>query len=311
MKHSLLWGRRIVLALAAIFLAGSALAAILLAEFALHLPRKPITHRAEFAASVQNTRGVSLREVSIRAMDGVVLRGWSAVPKEDNRETVILLHGVTDNRGGMEGYAEMFLQAGYRVLLPDARAHGESGGELATYGLWERDDTHRWAQWARGESNGRCIFLFGESMGAVISIQTLASDHELCGVVAESPFSTFREIGYDRIAQVSGFSLPVVRALGAPTLETALLYVRTRYGVDLAKASPADCINASQTPVLMIAGTRDHNIPDRHAKRLLAIAGSHAVLWEVDGADHGGAVTVAPELFRQKVLGWLQQNSRH
>jgi hypothetical protein len=38
----------------------------------------------------------------------------------------------------------MVLQQGYRVLLPDSRAHGESGGTLATYGLVERDDIHRW-----------------------------------------------------------------------------------------------------------------------------------------------------------------------
>ena len=38
----------------------------------------------------------------------------------------------------MVGYAELLLAHGFTVLLPDARAHGASGGSLATYGLLER-----------------------------------------------------------------------------------------------------------------------------------------------------------------------------
>lgn len=50
---------------------------------------------------------------------------------------MILLHGLSDNRLGMIGYAELLLSHGFSVVMPDARAHGTSGSQLATYGLLE------------------------------------------------------------------------------------------------------------------------------------------------------------------------------
>ena len=80
----------------------------------------------------------------------------------------------------------MFLKEGYRILLPDSRAHGDSGGAIATYGLLERDDIHRWADWARQQPHTGCVYLFGESMGAAIALQATAADPNLCAVVVES-----------------------------------------------------------------------------------------------------------------------------
>jgi fermentation-respiration switch protein FrsA (DUF1100 family) len=61
-------------------------------------------------------------------------------------------------------------------------------------------------------------------------------------------------------------------------------------------------------PLLLIAGTADNNIPERHAKELMHVAASHAEFWEVAGADHGGAVNVDKELFVSRVLGWFAKN---
>lgn len=302
--------RRASMALAALYLAASVVVGIALAEYTLRVHRRPISHRSEFMEAVQRQWGSDLRDVSIVAADGAQLRAWVVRPASGNGSTVILLHGVTDNREGVAGFAGMFLDAGYGVLVPDSRAHGESGGQIATYGLLEREDLHRWAEWARGDSGGRCVYLFGESMGAAISLQALAADHQLCAVVVESPYSTFREIAYDRFARHSGLPLTAVRVVGTPALESALLYARLRYGVTLSQSSPALCINGSPTPVLLIAGTADRNIPERHAKLLHGMAASHTELWEVRGADHGGAVSVAPVEFQHRVLGWFQQNGR-
>jgi predicted esterase len=63
-------------------------------------------------------------------------------PREANGNTVILLHGVSDNRLGMYGYGRWLLQNHYSVLLPDARHHGNSGG-LTTYGIREANEFSR------------------------------------------------------------------------------------------------------------------------------------------------------------------------
>ena len=61
----------------------------------------------------------------------------------------MVLHGIGDSRQGSAGFAPLFLDQGYSVLLPDSRGHGASGGELVTYGLWEKYDVLDWARWLR------------------------------------------------------------------------------------------------------------------------------------------------------------------
>jgi len=297
--------KTVLISLLSIYFVASIAVGIALAEFTLHVHRRPVGHRSQFALVAGEQFQANLKDVSISAKDGSVLRAWYAQPRDYNGSAVILLHGVTDKREGVAGYSRMFLQAGYRVLLPDSRAHGESGGAIATYGLLERDDVHRWADWVRQQPHPGCVYLFGESMGAAIALQTTAVDQSLCAVVVESPYSTFREIAFDRFARHSRLPLWLVRPAAELTLDSALLYSRIRYHVDLLQSSPEYCVTSNYVPLLLIAGTSDHNIPDRHAKELLRIAPSHSELWEVQGADHGGAVNVDSARFRSKVLDFF------
>ncbi len=73
----------------------------------------------------------------------------------------------------MYGYGKWLLENHYSVLLPDARAHGSSGGEFATYGLLESEDIHRWVDWLVNTDHPRCVFGLGESMGAAQLLQAL------------------------------------------------------------------------------------------------------------------------------------------
>ena len=119
---------------------------------------------------------VEFRDVDLKTPDGAVLRAWFMRPKEWNGDAVILLHGVSDNRLGTYGYGKWLVQNHYSVLLPDARAHGSSGGELATYGLKEFDDIHHWVDWIETFEHPHCMFGLGESMGAAQLLQALPKE---------------------------------------------------------------------------------------------------------------------------------------
>ena len=163
-------------------------------EGATHLQRIPITgSQREQAQRVAEQNHAQLADVEIAAGDGVQLQAWSIHSPNGNGDAVILLHGQGDNRAGMLGPAEMLLRHGYSVLLPDARAHGTSGGNLATYGVLESDDIHRWFQWLKQNDSPRCIDGLGDSMGASQLLESLRVERGFCAVVAESPFATFRE----------------------------------------------------------------------------------------------------------------------
>src|SRR5438874_11606868 len=181
---------RIALKAVAIYAAVSLAVGIVMAELTLH----PVQHRPPDTARIARNYaqyGAELKPVALHAADGAELRAWYSVPARDNGKAIILLHGIGDNRGGVAGYGQMFLQQGYRVLLPDSRAHDESGGTLATYGLLERDDIHHWVDWLYDDKQSACVYGFGESMGAALELQSLAVERRFCAVVADSSFSSF------------------------------------------------------------------------------------------------------------------------
>jgi hypothetical protein len=132
--------RRVLLAGFAFYLALSIPAGIVIADASLKLHRLPLRHRQAITAAVRDNFHAALQDASVIASDGAVLKGWYVHPRDYNGNAVILLHGITDNREGVAGYGHLLLEHGYAVLLPDARRHGESGGELATYGVKEADD---------------------------------------------------------------------------------------------------------------------------------------------------------------------------
>lgn len=288
------------------------MAALALAELTLHPYRRHLDDRALFAERYAGF-GAQLQDVTLRAGDGAVLRAWYSVPEHNNGRAVILLHGVGDNREGVAGYGDMFLAQGYSILLPDSRAHGESGGRIATYGLLEADDIHRWVSWLY-ERGATCVDGFGESMGAALVIESLRAEPRYCAIVADSPFSTFRAVAYDREGFYVGIGRPAGerwfgRTIGLLPTELALLYARERYGVNLLRANPVDELKSSTTPVLLIHGLQDINILPRHSLILARSNPQHVQLWLVPQAYHCGAVVVAPEEFRHRVLGFFDSHS--
>ena len=192
--------RRLLLFLT-LYLTFCSIAGIFVAHGTLHPARRALTAEAETAmCDISHHLDSDLEDVSITTPDVITLRAWTIHPHRSNGDAVILLHGLGDNRMGMTGYAQLLLAHGFSVLLPDARAHGASGGDLATYGLLERDDIRQWFGFL-AHVRPRCIFGFAESMGAAQLLQSLTVESRFCALAAESSFSTFREIAYDRMGQ--------------------------------------------------------------------------------------------------------------
>jgi uncharacterized protein len=292
-----------------LYLAFCIIGGINLANGVLRPARRPLTQ--EEITTVResaHTLHAELNDASITAPDGAILRAWTIRPSSPNGDAVILLHGLGDNRIGMTGYAHLFLADGFTVLLPDARAHGTSGGPLATYGLLERNDVHQWLDFLQAEDHPRCIFGFAESMGAAQLLQSLDTHPHFCAVAAESPFSTFREIAYDRMGQPFHLGPWVGRTILRPLVEIAFLRARLKYGLDMQQISPEDSVAATSIPVLLIHGELDNNIPVRHSRAIHTRA-PKAELWEVPNAGHCGAISTAPEEFEKRLLIFFSRSS--
>jgi pimeloyl-ACP methyl ester carboxylesterase len=300
--------RRLLLAVL-LYFAFCTIAGIYLADGTLHPPRRTLTEEetGAFGQSVIILHA-QLRNVVTKSADGIALSGWIVTPPHPNNEAVLLLHGLGDNRLGMTGYALLLVERGFTVLLPDARAHGISGGPLATFGLLERDDIVHWVEFLRAQTGAHCVYGMGESMGAAQLLQALSSGTHFCAVIAESSFSSFREIAYDRMGQLFHLGPWIGRTFLWRVVEIAFLRARWKYGFDMDNVSPEDAVARTQIPVLLIHGQADSNISVRHS-RLIHERAPNAALWEVPGADHCGALSTAPDQFKRILLTWLSSDS--
>jgi uncharacterized protein len=228
--------------------------------------------------------------------------------RNSNGKAVILLHGLSDNRLGMIGYAELLLGHGFSVLMSDARAHGASGGQLATYGLLESADIHRWFDWLQQNQHPGCIFGFAESMGAAQLLQSLQTELHFCAVAAESPFSSFREIAYDRVGQFFHTGPWLGRTILRPVVEVAFVYARWKYKMNFEQVSPESIVAKTMVPVMLIHGRNDSNIPIRHSRRIAA-DNPTVILWEVPATDHCGAISTSRQEFEQRLIRWFDSHS--
>jgi alpha-beta hydrolase superfamily lysophospholipase len=284
---------------------------VIAVEGALHPARLAVSAEDEQrAATIARENHAVLTNVEVAAKDGAVLRAWSLIPAVGNHDSVVLLHGQGDNRAGMLGPAGMLLRHGYAVLLPDARAHGMSGGQIGTYGVLEADDIRRWFEWLQQSESPQCVDGLGDSMGGAELLRSLGAEHGFCAAVAESAFASFREAAYDRLGQQFSTGPWLGRTLLRPALAVGMAYVRLRYGVDFRDADPAGTVASSHVPVLLIHGLADTNLPSRHSEMIKA--GSPAVvLWEPAAANHCGASSTEPAEYERRVVGWFATHTLH
>jgi uncharacterized protein len=304
----LLW--KVLIAGVLLYLALAMVAGVVVADASLKLRHLPLRHRQAVAAAAHDKFQAELQDVSIQAADGAVLKAWYIHPHTFNGNAVVLLHGITDNREGVAGYGGLLLEHGYAVLLPDARGHGESGGELATYGVKESDDIHRWVSWLYEHDPPQCVYGFGESYGAALMLQSLATEPRYCAVAVESPFSTAREMSFERVSGPLHLQPWFGKTLGRPVIWSAVEYARLRYGVDLLQPNPLEAVRHSSVPVLLIHGEEDRNISPHHSELIAAAAPDHVQLWLVPHAGHTMAWAAAHQEFEQRLLGWFATHGK-
>jgi uncharacterized protein len=244
-------------------------------------------------------------DFTVAAPDGVPLRGWKIRPPGPNGDWVLLFHGVSDNRTGVIGHAELLLRHGYSLVMMDSRAHGESGGDMCTYGWKERHDTIAITDAIYASESVRHLYALGVSMGAAIALQSAAIEPRIEAVAAEAPFADLREVSYD----YAGLDISSLlgKTLFRPASMAAMHSVEKEGGFKPDEVSPEKAVAARPFPVLLICGTQDHRIPCRHSKRIYSAATGPKELWIVEGAGHAAALGSAPAEYEARVVTFFEK----
>ncbi|MEI6655755.1 MAG: alpha/beta hydrolase [Verrucomicrobiota bacterium] len=204
--------------------------------------------------------------------DGVSLQGWRGQGSGSHRGTLIYLHGVSDNRASGAGVMERYRKRGFDVVAYDSRAQGESGGDVSTYGYYEKEDLRRVMDTVAPGP----IVLVGTSFGAAVALQAAAIDRRISAVVAAETFSDLRTVLTERA--------PFFFTPG--TIDRAIRLAEQKGHFQLDAVSPTLAARTITAPVLLVHGALDSATKPDHSRRVLAALAGPKRLILVSGAGH-------------------------
>ena len=259
------------------------------ARMEMHPPR---SHSAREVAAAALP---GLQDVRFRASDGVELAAWYVPSK--NRAAVLLGHGWGANRSELVPQARALTEEGFGVLLLDWRAHGESGGDLCTWGDRERRDVSAAIDFvsARPEVDPGRIGGLGFSMGAASMILGAAQDPRLRSLMLEATVSSLEEYA----------ALDPPR-LGPISTRPLLAAVR-RAGVDVDAVRPIDLVGRfAPGNLLLLYGDKDRWIPPAMLQKMRSAVRAPEQVWVVPGAGHGGCREAAGAAYFQRMIAFFR-----
>ena len=186
--------------------------------------------------------------VEFPSKTGRTLAGWY-VPGKPGCGAVVLMHMLRGSRLSMVKRAQFLTQAGYALLLFDFQGHGESEGEILTFGFLEQDDAHAAVQYVSEHNPHAPIGLIGVSLGGVAAVLNGASIGA-DAMVLEAVYSTLEQAVINRIRLRVG---PLATVLAQPLL----LQLQIRFGLDPQVLRPIDHIASLGVPVFILGGSND------------------------------------------------------
>lgn len=218
--------------------------------------------------------------------------------------TVVLLHGLYAESMQVLPQALRFAERGYRTVLLDLRAHGQSDGRYVSFGVRERRDLARVLDaLRRRDLMRRPLVLYGTSLGAAVALQGAGQGIEAERIVALGAFAEAREVVLEGAPRLLPGWLSWAASNGR--LDAAADRAEELAGFEFEDANTLALASDLEVPVLLLHGRDDRLVPVEHARRLhrgipcseLLVARSH---------DHA-SLLVDPGLAVDSVARWLDR----
>ena len=232
--------------------------------------------------------------------DGLLLRASWLAAEEETTKVVILAHGLGHAREQMIPWARVFHSWGYDVLMPDARAHGDSAGSTIGYGWTDRLDYLGWIDQVVAAKGDDCqIVMLGISMGAATVMATMGEDlpENVKAVIADSGYASV--LGEARYRLHHDFHVPAQPALSIADQYSRLSDYR------LADGDIAGQLRKSQLPIFLIQGVNDHTVPIDNLDKLYRAAAGPKFKYRDPVAAHIETRAQDPERYDQMVADFL------
>jgi pimeloyl-ACP methyl ester carboxylesterase len=221
------------------------------------------------------------------------------------RGSIVLLHPWGTEGSAMTIWALLFASAGYVVVVPDLRSHGESADAPAGYGPREADDIADLVHDLRAANRlPGPLYLLGVSYGGTVALFAAPKLADVHGVIALEPYANAAAV--IRRAPASGlFGYRWLASWIRPReMDDAIQRASQQLGVDLAQIDPGNALAHTPSCALIVRGA-DDNLIARSALRELARRSPRAGYVEVPQEGHLNLPLRTDRLF-QPLLDWMQ-----
>nr|WP_312987117.1 alpha/beta fold hydrolase [Comamonas koreensis] len=254
-------------------------------------------YRPEMGAAPQELGATA---VEIATAQGMV-RGWYA-PGTPGQGAVLLLHGVRADRRSMLPRALALHARGHAVLLIDLPAHGQSDGEMLSFGPREGLGIAAALAWLQAQQPAEKVGVIAASLGgAALLVSDLVQPPD--AVVLEAVFPSMEAAVDNRVRAVLGPLAPIATPL-------LLWQMPLRLGLDPYQLRPLDRLAGWNRPVMVLGGTEDRYTPPAETRQMAEAASqaqqSPQPLWLVPGAAHVDLHQFAPQAYEAQVFGFLR-----
>lgn len=234
---------------------------------------------------------IEYQSIDLITDDGIRLSAWYTPPK--NGVVILLAHGYGDNRP--EWVHALLAKKKYGVLAWDARAHGESEGNISTIGYLEVLDVKAALEYILAQTDVEHIGAWGGSMGGATIIRAAAQFPQIEAVFIDSSFASLDdEFNYL-------LPYPVINPLAKfiATIETGFSLDQVNPLNDIPKISPR--------PVYIVQGTGDTVAPPDSGEKLFNAAREPRYLWEKENILHLSMYLDNPRRYQRRLIGFFDE----
>lgn len=247
--------------------------------------------------------GLNFEVVEFASRTGDVdLDGWW-LPGESGKPSIIFVHGIGSMRTGDNAMelAARLVSHGYNALLFDLRAHGSSGGEKISGGVYEQQDVLGAYDYLVGRGiSSESIGVLGFSMGAATALLAASQEQGIRAVVVDSTYANASDLIAQETARKTIFPNWLVPAF----IPTAKFLADRLYGIDVNTLVPEEAVQSLHYPILVIHGLGDTRIPFEHGVKVHGAAHPGSSIWLVPEVEHVDAFLTYPEEYVERVIGY-------